>query len=102
MSASARVLAAAEALVAALKAEGGSANAAVRSGNRTTPTTSYRGGNVEQDVMDVARRAIRLSKAGVTLNKKERNVARRVLKAFKASHSVLNTNGQDVFTLAGL
>lgn len=93
-----RVLKAAEALVAILKEEYGKA----KTGNRTTAITTYRGGNPEQDLMDVARRAVRLSKAGKTLNKKERKIARNVMKAFKSSHRVQNTNGVDVFTLAGV
>ena len=97
-----KVLAAAEALVAAVKEMVAEKNAATtKRGNRTAPTKNYRGGNTEQDLMDVARRAVRLSKAGQTLSKKERKIARNVMKAFKRTHSVLNTNGVDVFTLNG-
>ena len=104
MSHSPKTIKALEGLLAALKEECGVDNpvaAARPRGNRTAPTTSYRGGNVEQDLMDVARLAVRLSRAGKTLSKKERKIARNVMKAFKASHRVLNTNGVDVFTHNG-
>ena len=105
MSHSPKVIAALEGLLSALKAEcGASTTTAARPrGNRTTPVTNYNGGNVVQDVVDVARRAIRLNKVGKTLSAKERNIGRKALKALKATgcYGVLNTNGRDVFTLNG-
>ena len=95
-----KILKAAEALVAAIKEQVN--GTATRSGNRTTPTRNYRGGNVEQDLIDVARRAVRYARSGQAFSKKERILARKVLKAFKATHSVVNTNGVDVWTHAGL
>ena len=102
-----KVIAAAEALVGALKehfAGGGSgtASAATRRSGRTTAVRTYTGGNPDQDMMDVARRAIRYARTGKVLSKKERNLARKVLKEFKSHRSVLNTNGVDVWTHAGL
>ena len=60
--ASAKVIAAAEALLAALKAD--TPAAAAPTGNRTTAVTNYRAGsNPVQDVVDCLRRAIRKSEA---------------------------------------
>lgn len=106
MSHSTKTIKALEGLLAALKEEcvSGTATAAARPrGNRTAPVYNYNGGNVVQDVVDVARRAIRLSRLGKTLSKKERNIGRKALKALKATgrHGVLNTNGRDIFTLNG-
>lgn len=70
-------------------------------GNRTEAVINYEGGVIAQDMMDVARRAVRLSRAGKSMSKPERKVARNVMKAFKAQNKVLNTNGRDVFTLNG-
>ena len=97
-----KVLQAAEALVAAIKEMVAQTGAtASRRGNRTPPVTTYRGGSVDQDLIDVARRFVRYSKAGKKASKKERNIARKVMKAFKARRSVQNTNGVDVFTHNG-
>ena len=96
-----KILKAAQMLVEAIKEHAGSTTPA-RTGNRTPARTDYRGGNSEQDIMDVARRAVRLSKAGKHFSTKERNVARKVLKAFKSRHTVVNTNGVDVWTHNGL
>lgn len=71
-------------------------------GNRTTPRTDYAGGNAVQDLVDVARRAVRYARAGKHFNKKERNLARKVLKDAKKRHAIINTNGVDVWTHAGL
>ena len=91
-----------EALLEALKEGCGTTAAARPTGNRTAARTDYRGGNASQDIMDVARRAIRYARAGTAFSKKERNVARKVLKAFKNVASVYNTNGVDVWTHNGL
>ena len=106
MSHSTKTIKALEGLLAALKEEcvGTATAAAARPrGNRTPPVYNYNGGNVVQDVVDVARRAIRLNKTGKTLNAKERNIGRKALKALKATgrYGVLNTNGRDIFTLNG-
>jgi phage gpG-like protein len=74
----------------------------VKKGNRTPPRTDYRGGNAVQDLTDVVRRAVRLARNGKMLSKKERNLARKVVKDAKKRHAIVNTNGVDVFTHAGL
>jgi hypothetical protein len=95
-----KAIAALEMLLEALKSEGGQAHAV--KGNRTVAVTTYRGGNVIQDVVDVARRFVRYSRTGRLANKGERKLARKVLKAVKGAHPILNTNGVDVFTHNGL
>ncbi len=100
--ASARVLAAAKALVAALEAEGGLPAA---TGNRTPATTAYRAGtNAVQDVVDCLRRAVRKSSDDEALTAKERNVMRRSIKAVKDTgrFTILNTNGVDYLTQNGV
>jgi hypothetical protein len=97
-----KAIAALEMLLDALKSEGGQAHAAAPKGNRTTATKDYKGGNVLQDLVDVARRFVRYSRTGTLASKKERKVARNVLKAVKKAHVILNTNGVDVFTHNGL
>jgi TfoX/Sxy family transcriptional regulator of competence genes len=97
--ASAKVIAAAEALLAALKAD--TPAAAAPTGNRTTAVTNYRAGsNPVQDVVDCLRRAIRKSEEGTDLTAKERNVMRKSIKALKATrrHGIVNTNGVDYLT----
>lgn len=71
-----------------------------RSGNRTAPRTDYRGGNVVQDLVDVARRAIRYSRHGKVFSKKERKLMGDVIKKAKGNRSngIVNTNGVDVWT----
>lgn len=99
--ASAKVIAAAEALLAALKADNEPARPVV---NRTPATTAYRAGsNPVQDVVDCLRRAIRKSDEGNDLSAKERNVMRRSIKALKATrrYNILNTNGSDYLTQNG-
>jgi hypothetical protein len=99
-----KVIAAAEALLAALKAEAATPAAAVASGNRTPATSSYRAGtNPVQDVVDCLRRAIRKSDEGNDLSAKERNVMRASIKALKATgrYGILNTNGSDYLTQNG-
>lgn len=99
---SAKLVQAIEALLAVAMAEASPAAATpARSGNRTPARTDYRGGDVQQDLADVARRFVRLSREGTKASAKERNIARKVLKAFKARYGVANTNGVDVFTHAG-
>jgi hypothetical protein len=98
-----KAIAALEMLLDALKSEGSEAHAAAApKGNRTTATKDYRGGNVLQDLVDVARRFVRYSRTGTLASKKERKIARNVLKAVKKAHVILNTNGVDVFTHNGL
>ena len=102
--ASAKVIAAAEALLAALKADTPAA-AARPTGNRTTAVTNYRAGsNPVQDVVDCLRRAIRKSEEGTELTAKERNVMRKSIKSLKATgrHGILNTNGVDFLTQNGV
>ena len=98
-----KILKAAEALVAALKEHGGGTTAPARSGNRTTATINYRGGNAVQDLVDSCRRAVRVSRTGGILSKKERNIMRKVVKGAKAvpSYGIVNTNGVDVFSQHG-
>jgi len=99
--ASAKVIAAAEALLAALKADTPAAMAQAPTGNRTTAVTNYRAGsNPVQDVVDCLRRAIRKSEEGTDLTAKERNVMRKSIKALKATrrHGIVNTNGVDYLT----
>lgn len=107
MSHSPKVIKALETLLSAMKEEASAsastATATRPRGNRTSPVYNYNGGNVVQDVVDVARRAIRYARSGKHLNKKERNIGRKAIKALKATgrHGVQNTNGRDVFTLNG-
>ena len=97
-----KILKAAEALVSAIKDHVGATTTA-RSGNRTPATTSYRGGNVVQDLVDCVRRAVRKSREGTKLSKKERSIMRKVVKGAKAvpSYHIQNTNGVDVFSHNG-
>jgi hypothetical protein len=98
-----KILKAAQMLVEAIKEHGSGTTAPARSGNRTTATTNYRGGNAVQDLVDSCRRAVRLSREGKKLSKKERNIIRKVIKGAKAvsSYGIVNTNGVDVFTQHG-
>ena len=97
------LVAAVEALLAAVKeGNGGSPAAPELSGNRTAAVTDYNGGYPIQDLVDVARRFIRYSREGTAASKKERNVARDVIKDIKDGYDILNTSGLDVFSHAGL
>lgn len=87
-----------EALLKEVKGSACAAAAPAKRGNRTPPRTDYRGGNVVQDMADCVRRAVRYARTGKTLSKKERNLMREVLKRAKRSHTIINTNGVDVFT----
>lgn len=104
ISAAEVLLKAATDLVSALK-DGGSAAAPVdtRSGNRTPAVTDYDGDDEIQNLVDCVRRAVRKSRQGVALTKKERNIMRRCVKDVKesADFDVINTNGHDVFTING-
>jgi len=71
-------------------------------GNRTAPRTDYTGGNPVQDLADVVRRAVRYARNGKHFSKKERNFARKVVKDAKKRHAIMNTNGVDAWTHAGL
>ena len=96
-----KILKAALMLVDAIKEHGSGTTAApARSGNRTPARTDYWGGNAVQDLVDVARRFVRLSREGKKASKKERKIARKVIKGAKAvaSYGIVNTNGVDVFT----
>jgi hypothetical protein len=97
-----KVISLLEDLLKEVKASGCTAAAPVKKGNRTPPRTDYRGGNPVQDLCDVIRRAVRLARNGKVLSKKERNLARKVLKKAKADrpggYSVQNTNGVDIWT----
>jgi hypothetical protein len=98
-----KAIAALEALLDALKSEGSEAHAAAKpKGNRTAPHTDYAGGNLIQDLVDVARRFVRYSRTGKQASKGERKLARKVLKAVKGAHTVINTNGVDVFSHSGV
>jgi hypothetical protein len=99
-----KLLKAALMLVDAIKEHAAGTTAApARSGNRTTAITNYAGGNAVQDLVDSARRAVRVSREGKKLSKKERNIIRKVIKGAKAikSYGIVNTNGVDVFTQHG-
>ena len=99
------LVAAVEALLAAVEAGGGEAVAPAEpelSGNRTEAVTDYDGGDSIQDLVDVARRFIRYSREGKKPSQKERFLARDVLKDIKEGYDILNTNGNDVWTHAGL
>ena len=98
-----KILKAAEALVEAIKAHADGTTSPARSGNRTPPRTDYRGGNAVQDLVDVARRALRYSREGKDFSAKERNIAKKVIKGAKAvsSYGIVNTNGVDVWTQHG-
>jgi hypothetical protein len=99
-----KILKAAQMLVDAIKEHGGGTTAApARSGNRTTARTDYRGGHAVQDLVDSVRRAVRVSRTGGSLSKKERNIMRKVVKGAKAisSYGIVNTNGVDVFSQHG-
>jgi uncharacterized membrane protein len=89
-----------EALLRELKGSG--TLAAAPKGNRTPPRTDYAGGNTVQDLVDCVRRATRYGRMGKKLSKKERNLMRKVVKDAKKRHAIVNTNGVDVFTHAGL
>jgi hypothetical protein len=54
-----------------------------------------------QELVDVGRRAIRYGKSNIAFNKKERNVARRVIKAVKRTHRVSRTGKSDVWAANG-
>jgi hypothetical protein len=54
-----------------------------------------------QELVDVGRRAIRYGKSNIAFNKKERNVARRVIKAVKRTHRVVETGKSDVWSANG-
>ena len=101
-----KAIAALEALLEALKSEGSQTVAAAvpaaPKGNRTPARTDYAGGNANQDLVDVARRFVRLSREGTVASKKERKLARKVIKAVKVGGGIWNTNGVDVFTHNGL
>ena len=72
-------------------------------GNRTRAVMDYDGGDNMQNLVDVARRAVRYAREWKKLSKKERKVARQVIKAVKAEYGdVLNTNGHDIWSLNGL
>jgi hypothetical protein len=71
-------------------------------GTKTFARKDYAGGNPAQDLMDVARRFLRYSKAGKQASKAERNLAKRVMKDFKKLYVIWNTNGVDVWTINGL
>lgn len=102
MPVSQKVIEAAEALVAALKAEASAPAAPALRGNRTAPVTDYDGDDVAQNLVDCVRRAVRKSRQGVALTKKERNIMRRCIKDYKEDFGdILNTNGRDVFTING-
>src|SRR5512138_305660 len=65
-------------------------------GNRTRAVMDYDGNDNIQNLMDVARRAVRYAREGKRLSKKERNVAREVMKDVKDEYpDILNTNGHD-------
>ena len=99
-----KILKAAQMLVDAIKEHGSGTTAApAHSGNRTPATQSYRGGNAIQDLVDSVRRAVRYSREGKKLSKKERNIMRKAVKGAKAvsSYGIVNTNGVDVFTQHG-
>ncbi len=100
----AALIAAVEVLLAAVKGSGSAAAPAEPelSGNRTVAVTDYNGGDPTQDLVDVARRFIRYSRTGKTASKAERNLARDVIKDLKTDYDILNTNGHDVWTAAGL
>ena len=100
-----KVIALLEELLKEVKANGcGTATAApALKGNRTPAVTNYDGKDNLQNLMDVARRAVRYARTGKVLSKKERNVARKVMKAVKdETGDILNTNGHDIWTLHGL
>lgn len=99
-----KVIALLEELLKEVKANGcGTAAAPAPKGNRTTAVLNYDGKDNLQNLMDVARRAVRYARTGKVLSKKERNVARKVMKAVKdETGDILNTNGHDIWTLHGL
>lgn len=101
-----KVIALLEELLKEVKANGcGHANAAepVLVGNRTRAVTNYDGGDNMQNLMDVARRAVRYARNGKLFSKKERKLAREVMKDVKDEFGdIINTNGQDIWTLNGL
>ena len=96
-----KIIAAAEALLAALKEPVAATAAPAQKGNRTAPVTDYHGENTLQNLIDCVRRAVRYSRTGLQLSKAERKIMRQVIKDAKEEFKILNTNGQDVFTLNG-
>lgn len=73
------------------------------SGNRTRAVTNYDGNDNIQNLMDVARRAVRYAREGKRLSKKERKLAREVMRDVKEEYGdILNTNGHDIWTIHGL
>lgn len=72
------------------------------SGNRTPPVFDYDGFDPIQNVADCLRRAVRVSREGRHLTKKERNVMRKALRELKDEFDILNTNGQDFLTQNGV
>lgn len=108
--ASAKVIQAAEAalnavglLVEALKGDAAAPTVDTRTGNRTPSVTDYDGEDPIQNLVDCVRRAVRKSRQGVALTKKERNIMRECIKELKddPDFDVINTNGHDVFTING-
>ena len=97
----AKAIAACEALLSALKEPDAPPSAPAKKGNRTVAVTDYHGDNTLQNLIDCVRRATRYGRTGKTLSKAERKVMRQVIKDAKDEFRILNTNGQDVFTLNG-
>lgn len=72
-------------------------------GNRTRAVMDYDGSDNIQNLMDVARRLVRYAREGKKPSKKERKLARQVMRDVKDEYGdVLNTNGHDVWTINGL
>lgn len=94
------IIVATEAFLAELKAA--AAEVPAPRGNRTRATTSYDGSDPVQNVVDCLRRAIRVSRTGHNLSKKERNVMRQAIKELKGDENILNTNGNDYLTQHGV
>lgn len=100
-----KVIALLEELLKEVKAGGCDCAAAAPelSGNRTRAVTNYDGNDNIQNLMDVARRAVRLARNGKHLSKKERKLARQVMRDVKEEYGdILNTNGHDIWTINGL
>lgn len=102
--ASAKVIAALEAALNALKEEAGVAVDIALPPGRARAVMDYDGSDDVQNVVDCLRRAIRVNRLGRLLSKKERNVCRDAIKYLKdnADFEVLNTNGNDFLTQNGV
>jgi hypothetical protein len=86
------------------KALGGGPSNPAASLPRETPSASVApksNGNGIQELVDVARRAIRYGRENKSFSKAERKVASKVIKNVKAGANIVNTGSNDVWRANG-